>query len=161
LTLKIRVQREKSLIFQRSDHTQGRSHTAWKQNPTITIVFHESTASHTEILTPPSIATGLKNAPFFGVPDCLNGWRVASCGRTGDGRFEADSAAFCFIMGRLTYHETVRVKYFWYSRSFGYRKCPFRANFMNRLSTSPNGRNQSQRPIDPKAISFGNCLQLG
>jgi hypothetical protein len=35
---------------------QGRSHTAWKQNPTITIMFHES------------IAILLKNAPFFEVP---------------------------------------------------------------------------------------------
>jgi hypothetical protein len=35
---------------------QGRNHTAWKQNPTITIMFHES------------IAILLKNAPFFEVP---------------------------------------------------------------------------------------------
>ena len=35
---------------------QGRSQTAWKQNPNITIMFHES------------IAILLKNAPFFEVP---------------------------------------------------------------------------------------------
>jgi len=56
LTPKIRVRRSKSSIFQRSDQMQGRSQTAWKQNATIPIVFHES------------IATGLKNAPFFEVP---------------------------------------------------------------------------------------------
>jgi hypothetical protein len=35
---------------------QGQSQTAWKQNATIPIVFHES------------IAILLKNAPFFEVP---------------------------------------------------------------------------------------------
>ena len=59
------------------------------QNATFPIVCHES------------IAILLRNTPFFEVPDCLNGWRVASCGRIGDGRFEADSA------GILVHHQAL------------------------------------------------------
>jgi uncharacterized SAM-dependent methyltransferase len=44
---------------------QGRNHTAWKQNPTITIMFHES------------IAILLKNAPFFEVPY----WLLPACSK--------------------------------------------------------------------------------
>jgi hypothetical protein len=64
----MRVQRSKSSIFQRSDQMQGRSHTAWKQNPNITIMFHES------------IAILLKNAPVFEVPLSLgNVMDISGC----------------------------------------------------------------------------------
>jgi len=69
--------------------------------------------------------------------------------------------AFCTTIKRLSYSEILRVKLFCCSRSFGYRKCTVRANSVNRLSPSPNGRHQSQCPIDPKANSFGNYVQLG
>jgi len=59
LTPEIRAQRQKSLIFKRSDQIQRRRQTAWKQNPTKTTAFHES------------IAILLKNAPFFESPDYL------------------------------------------------------------------------------------------
>ena len=68
---------------------------------------------------------------------------------------------FCTIIKRLSYSEILRVKHFCCSRSFGYRKCTVRANSVNRLSPSLHGRHQSQCPIDPKANSFGNYVQLG
>jgi hypothetical protein len=50
------VQRLKSSIFQRSDQMREQNHAAWTQKAPNTIVF------------PESIATLLKNAPFFEVP---------------------------------------------------------------------------------------------
>jgi len=69
--------------------------------------------------------------------------------------------AFCTIIKRLSYSEILRVKHFCCSRSIGYRKCTVRANSVNRLSSSPNGQYQSHCPVDPKANSFGNYVQLG
>jgi hypothetical protein len=91
----------------------------------------------------------------------LNGWRVASCGRTGDGRFEADSAGILFHHQALDLSRDCAGEIFLALEVVRVPQVPLSGEFYEPTVAFPNGRNQSQRPIDPKAISFENCLQLG